>query len=107
MYHSHLTQCKKIFAGVITITALCAHYTTVIMAQPDIHAPPKEKARAKAKEQAHWNDDETTALINYLYDHCAEGDEGGNFKQSTYQGAVDAINDDPILQASCSYRNWC
>ena len=40
-----------------------------------------------SKEHVHWTDEEITALVNYLYDHWAEG-EGGSFKKQTYQGAV-------------------
>jgi hypothetical protein len=39
------------------------------------------------KAQAVWNDEETTQLVAFLYDHQSEG-EGGNFKQPTYNAAA-------------------
>ena len=47
------------------------------------------------KERVHWTDEEISALIDYLYDHQAEG-EGGSFKRQTYQGAATHIQ--PFLK---------
>ncbi|KAG1719998.1 hypothetical protein EDD22DRAFT_962965 [Suillus occidentalis] len=46
------------------------------MAQPEVHAPPQFKA-----PPAQWNDGETVALVDYLYDHRSEAEGAGNFKQ--------------------------
>ena len=64
------------------------------MTEPEAftHNPPTEKA--------HWSDGEITVLINHMYDHRAESEGGGNFKTSVHNSAADAINGDPILQAS-------
>jgi len=35
-----------------------------------------------------WTDCETNALMDYLYEHCSEGAQGGNFKDITYNAAA-------------------
>lgn len=42
---------------------------------------------APTKSQAIWNDEETTQLVAFLYDHRSEG-EGGNFKLPIYNAAA-------------------
>jgi len=66
-------------AGVITIAALCAQYTTVLMALPEASSP-----------KAFWNDIETRELINFLHEKRSEG-EAGNFKPTTYNAAAKYI----------------
>jgi hypothetical protein len=38
----------------------------------------------KPAAKAHWNEQETNSLVNYLHEHQAEGGDGGNFKTLTY-----------------------
>jgi hypothetical protein len=68
-------QLRRRWAGALAITTLCVQFTTFIMAQP-----PKEKAN--------WNEQEVTALINYLYEHRAEAGDGGSFKNTTFNAAA-------------------
>ncbi|KAG1903268.1 uncharacterized protein F5891DRAFT_947326 [Suillus fuscotomentosus] len=70
----HLTHHKHILTSVVSLTALAAHYTTVLMAQE--------------KEKAFWTESEVTALVDYLHEHWSECAEGGNFKMVTFNGAA-------------------
>ncbi|KAG2358580.1 hypothetical protein BDR07DRAFT_1489335 [Suillus spraguei] len=82
-----LEQHKRLFAGAVAITAICAQYTTLLMAQPEVNAPPQSKA-----PPTQWNDGKTAALVNYLYDHCSEAEVAGNFKQQVLSSAAEYIN---------------
>lgn len=76
---NRLTQ-RRLRAGAAAITALCAHYTTVLMATSSEKLP-----------KAHWNDAEVDALVDYLHDHKAEAGDGGNFKSNTLNAAATHI----------------
>lgn len=39
-----------------------------------------------------WTQPDIAALISYLTEHKAEGGDGGNFKATTFCGAMDAVN---------------
>ncbi|KAG2071225.1 hypothetical protein BDR04DRAFT_1016563 [Suillus decipiens] len=73
----HLAHHRHLLTSVISLTALAAQYTTVLMAQE--------------KEKAFWTEPEVTALVDYLYEHQSEHAEGGNFKMSTFNGTAKAI----------------
>ncbi|KAG2340585.1 hypothetical protein BDR05DRAFT_950309 [Suillus weaverae] len=77
-----LEHCKRLFAGAVIITAICAQYTTLLMAQPE------------------WNDGETAALVDYLDDHHSEAEEAGNFKQQVLTSAAEHINNNETLQST-------
>jgi hypothetical protein len=76
---NRLTQ-HRLWAGAAAITALCAHYTTVLMATSSVQS-------AKAR----WSDSEVNALLDYLHEHKAEAGDGGNFKANTFNGAAARI----------------
>jgi len=63
---------QRAWAGAVTVSSLCAHYTTVLMALQEGSAP-----------KAVWNDIETQELINFLHEKRSEG-EAGNFMLSIY-----------------------
>ncbi|KAG1802675.1 uncharacterized protein HD556DRAFT_1303970 [Suillus plorans] len=90
--HLSLERRQRLFAGALAITATCAQYTTLLMAQPEVH-----QARVP---HAQWNDGEITALINYLYDHRSDAEGGGNFKTKVLADAADHINSDEDLAAT-------
>ena len=46
---------------------------------------------ASKPEKASWNEEETTALINYLILHKAEAGDGANFKDATFRAVADSI----------------
>lgn len=96
-FYPHLTpeQRKRLFASAVVITVICAQYTTLLMAQPEVHAPPQFKALP-----AQWNDSETAALVDYLYDHCSEAEGAGNFKQQVLSSAAEYINNHEALQST-------
>ncbi|KAG1809450.1 hypothetical protein EV424DRAFT_1350015 [Suillus variegatus] len=88
-------QCKRLFAGAVTITVICAQYTTLLMAQPGVNVPPQSKA-----PPAQWNDAETAALVNYLYNYRSEAEGGGSFKQQVLSSAAEYINNHETLQST-------
>ncbi|KAG2052217.1 hypothetical protein BDR06DRAFT_973203 [Suillus hirtellus] len=91
-YYSPAEWWQRLFAGALAITATCAQYTTLLMAQPEVH-----QARVP---HAQWNDGEIAALINYLYDHCSDAEGGGNFKTKVLADAAEHINSDEDLAAA-------
>ncbi|KAG2094637.1 uncharacterized protein F5147DRAFT_778943 [Suillus discolor] len=91
-YPVDIQQCNRLIASAIAITAICAQYTTLIMAQPEAHN------NTMKSQPAHWINEEITVLINHMYDHCTDSEGSGNFKPQVYTSAVTTINDDPNLQ---------
>ncbi|KAG2364753.1 hypothetical protein BDR07DRAFT_1278880 [Suillus spraguei] len=73
----HLTRHRRLLTSIVSLTALAAHYTTVLMAQE--------------KEKAFWTEPEVTALVDYLHEHRSEHAEGGNFKIVIFNEAAKAI----------------
>jgi hypothetical protein len=67
-------------AGALAIVALCVQYSALLMALPE------------DKEKAHWNELETSALVDYFYEHRSEVGEGGNFSAETYDAAAEHIS---------------
>ncbi|KAG1831729.1 hypothetical protein EV424DRAFT_1314042, partial [Suillus variegatus] len=65
------------------------------MAQPGVNVPPQSKA-----PPAQWNDAETAALVDYLYNHRSEAEGGGNFKQQVFSSAAEYINNHEMLQST-------
>ena len=47
-----------------------------------------------SSEKAHWTEAETTAFVNYLYEHRGQG-EAGKFKTSVFTQAAEHIR--PLL----------
>lgn len=73
---------RRLQTGAVAIIALCAQYTTLLMA-----TTPTATSSAKA----YWNDKEIAAFIDYLHDHKAEAGDGGNFKISTFNRAAEHL----------------
>ena len=45
------------------------------------------------QEKVDWNEAETTAFIEYLWEHRSEGGDGGSFKNVTMRAAAEHIAD--------------
>jgi len=88
----HLAHHRHLLTSVISLTALAAQYTTVLMAQE--------------KEKAFWTEPEVTALVNYLYEHRSERAEGGNFKMSTFNGAAPKRLQGPQKTGKMCQKKW-
>jgi hypothetical protein len=50
-------------------------------------------ATSGQQEKANWNDPETAAFIEYLWEHRSEGGNGGTFKDVTMRAAAEHIAD--------------
>ena len=71
----HILNCALAVAAVYT------QFTVLLM------------ATSASTERADWNDAETTAFVEYLWEHRAEGGDGGNFKDVTFRAAAEHIAD--------------
>jgi hypothetical protein len=89
-YSLDIPQRNTLIASVITITAICTQYTTLIMAQPEVHNVPVKS------QPAHWLSEEITALVNHMYDNQSYADGLGNFKPQVYTSVVMTINNGPL-----------
>jgi hypothetical protein len=68
-----------------------SHGSTWSSCSPSVQGPPTQ-----------WNDGETAALVDYLYDHCSEAEGAGNFKQQVLSSAAEYINNHEALQSTCA-----
>jgi hypothetical protein len=75
---------RRIWASALTLTALCAHVATVIMATA---STPSASDNLKAQ----WNENETVALVDYLLDHKSEIGDAGMYKMGTFNAAAGHI----------------
>ncbi|KIM52769.1 hypothetical protein SCLCIDRAFT_140379 [Scleroderma citrinum Foug A] len=41
--------------------------------------------------KAQWNNIEIAKLVDYLYEHCAQGGDTGNFRDTVYNSAAEYI----------------
>jgi hypothetical protein len=51
----------------------------------------QSQSQSQKKEKALWSTKEITALVDYLYEHCFEVGDGGNFKSTSFNSAAEAI----------------
>ncbi|KAG1901665.1 uncharacterized protein F5891DRAFT_1172444 [Suillus fuscotomentosus] len=93
--YPYLIDChyqQRICTSVIALTAICASFTTVLMAQPEI------TQQTDNSSKAHWQDSEVDVLLHHLVENRAAGGDGGNFSMPTYNSVVAAINADHAIQ---------
>ena len=70
-------------AGIATIGILYASYMAVALWYLEA-------------QKAVWSREETTALVDYLYEHRLQADTRGNFRSETFAAAAEAIS--PLLE---------
>ena len=77
-YRSLFEQ-RKLLNSAVSLAALGAQFvTSLIMASSN-------------QEKASWNDNETQALIDYLWEHRAECGDGGSFKDVAFNAIPNHI----------------
>jgi hypothetical protein len=76
---------RNVLISALALTAICTQLVTVMSVQPASGSGFIEK------EKARWNDDETAKLVEYLWEHRAEGGDGGTFKNPTFHAAAQYI----------------
>jgi hypothetical protein len=77
-YRSHFER-RKLLNSAVSLTSLAAQFiTSLFMA-------------SSTQEKAVWNDDETRALMEYLWEHRAECGDGGSFKSSVFNALPDRL----------------
>jgi len=92
--NSYLIDChrrQRICTSVIALTAICANFTTVLMAQP-------ETTQQADHSKAHWQASEVDVLLQHLIKNRAAGGDGGNFPMPTHNSAAAAINANQVIQ---------
>jgi hypothetical protein len=76
-----LARKRRIWAAALTLTTLCAQVATAIMATTPT-APP---------DKAQWNEEETSALVDFLLEHKSEIGDAGMYKMGTFNAAASSI----------------
>lgn len=71
-------QQRQLLVSALAFTSLGAELTTIM-------------ALASNSLKASWNDEETSGLVDFLWEHKAEAGEGGNFKDATFNTAAQHI----------------
>ena len=69
---------RQLLNSVLAVTAVSTQFLTLLISP-------------MAQDKAKWNDAETTALVDYLWERRAECGEGGSFKDPAYNAAADKI----------------
>ena len=70
---AHFRRQQHILHCAVAVVAVYTQFVVLLM--------------ATSAERADWNDEETAALVEYLWEHRAEGGDGGSFKDVTFRGA--------------------
>ena len=68
---------RRLLNSAVTLSALGAQFVTSLLMATSSGLP---------QEKASWNDEETEALVSYLWEHRAECGDGGAFKDSAFNG---------------------
>jgi hypothetical protein len=70
-YHS-LFKRRQLLVSAVSLTALGTQFVTSLF------------MASSQQEKASWNDGETQALVDYLWEHRAECGDGGTFKDTVF-----------------------
>lgn len=89
MLELDLLDRRRTLLHIGTLAVLCGHYTICLMHQE--LAP-----LAVTRERASWKTQEVDALLDFLYEHRAEGGDGGTFRKATFNRS--AVHIAPYLQ---------
>jgi len=93
---------RNLLISALALTSICTQLVTIMSVQPQATTGGSEKAR--------WNETETTKLVEYLWEHRAEGGDGGTFKTPTFNAAAQHIAEyrtsGPIKTAKNLQTKW-
>lgn len=78
---------RNVLISALALTAICTQLVTVMSVQPQAGFV-ENSGNENLKEKAKWNDTEITKLVEYLWEHRAEGGDGGTFKAPTFNAAA-------------------
>lgn len=87
---------RNILISALALTAICTQLATLMSVQPAsgfIENTQAANLNEKEKASCRWNDIETTKLVEYLWEHRAEGGDGGTFKAPTFRAAAQYISE--------------
>ena len=89
----------RVWGGAIPIITLCAQYSTLLMA-----------TGSTSGSKAQWNDNEITALLQYLESQKSMTEGVGSFKEVVWNNAPEAIKDQhtrgPVKIAKMCRNKW-
>ena len=68
-----LLQRRKLLNFAVTTVSLGAYFSSLLIA-----------SMSQEDVTANWNEEETLALVDYLWEHRAEAGDGGTFKDTTF-----------------------
>ena len=77
--HRFLFKQRQLLASTVSLTALGAQFVTSLF------------MASSQQEMASWNDEETQALVDYLWEHRAESGDGGTFKDTVFNAILARI----------------
>jgi hypothetical protein len=80
---------RLIYSSVASVVSICGQFTTVLMATDT----------SKPTTKAHWNVEETIALLDYLLQHISEAGDGTNFKPKTWTAVMGHLSRSQLLTA--------
>jgi hypothetical protein len=83
----------QLWAGTTVIAALCSHSSILLVSSVQ---PPNQ---VQAAPKAQWDAKEVLGFLDYLATNKSQGDGIGNFKDTTFMGAVTAISPSGLLSA--------
>jgi hypothetical protein len=75
-----LFQRRKLINSGASLTALGAQFVTSFLMATSLH-----------QEKASWNENETQALVDFLWEHRAESGDGGTFKDVVFNAIAGNI----------------
>ena len=78
-----LLERRQLLNFAITSASLGAHFVSLLIA-----------TMSQEEGKATWNDAETLALVNFLWEHRAEAGDGGSFKDTMFNAAANYIAKD-------------
>ena len=97
---AQLARKRRVWATALTLSTLCAQAATAVMAT----------VPSSTTDKAHWNENETTALVDFLLEHKSEMGQGAMFKLGTFNAAADHIKihrtSGPIKTGTMCRTKW-
>jgi hypothetical protein len=104
-FTAHLPQ--QFYIGLTAITIICVQFLNLLMSLE----PSQSGSRANTQAaKAQWNDEETNALLDHLINNKTLGQGNGNFKDTVFTSAAEAISsllsDGPVKTSKACKNKW-
>jgi hypothetical protein len=80
---SRLLERRRLLNFAVTSASLGTHFVSLLIS-----------TMSQEEGKANWNDAETLALVDFLWEHRAEAGDGRTFKDTTFNAAAEHIAKD-------------